>query len=342
MKLFSHIYRFNLVIKVLYALFPFSSQISAGALICIFAFIIPQNAYSGTDETKAKPIIAVASDGQDTIYVLTSEPGGIYISRDAGQSWYRPEGGLPGSRLFSLTRSQDDRLFITSYEGVFSSADQGRSWSSLSESRNISRFYCTISETCVSVHWTRGLRWSSSKDEQDVPSQGDGVSSLTTQILVTEDGKLWASTLGEGVIYSRDEGRSWGFINDGLGNLVVLSLAWHPGTRTLFAGTLEGGVFKRKAEGPWIITSEGLPEFATVQALAMDTQGNLWAGTHGKGLFVSHNQGLSWSSFPLREDGEISVTSITHFRDKALVGTYAHGLYLAGPDRHSIESIRIP
>ncbi|MBM9538538.1 hypothetical protein JWG43_15805, partial [Desulfobulbus alkaliphilus] len=203
MELLSHIYRFNPVVKILYTLFPFSSQISVGALICIFAFIIPQNAYSGTEDAQAKPIIAVASDGQDTTHVLTSEPGGIYISRDAGQSWYRPEGGLPESRHFSLTRSKDHRFFITSYEGVFSSGDQGRSWNRLSEGRNISRFYCTMSETCFSVHWTRGLRWSTSKDEQDVPSQGDGVRSLTTQIVETEDGKLWASTLGEGVIYSR-------------------------------------------------------------------------------------------------------------------------------------------
>ncbi len=199
-----------------------------------------------------------------------------------------------------------------------------------------------MSETCVSVHWTRGLRWSSSKDEQDGQSQGDGVSSLATQILETEDGKLWASTLGNGVIYSRDGGRTWLSFNDGLGNLIVLSLAWHPGTRTLFAGILEGGVFKREAEGPWISISGGLPQFATVQALAMDTQDNLWAGTHGKGLFVSYDQGVSWSSFSLQEDDEISVTSITHFRDRIVVGTYGHGLYMDGPDNYSMESIRIP
>ncbi len=72
MKIWSQIYGFNLLKKTIYDFLPFFSRISTGFLIFIFAFIISQHALSGAVGAEVKPIIAVASDGQDIIYVLTS------------------------------------------------------------------------------------------------------------------------------------------------------------------------------------------------------------------------------------------------------------------------------
>ena len=52
---------------------------------------------------------------------------------------------------------------------------------------------------------------------------------------------------GRGVLTSRDGGRSWQNISDGLGNLDVASLVTSPDGRWLYAGTAGGGVYRTKA-----------------------------------------------------------------------------------------------
>jgi hypothetical protein len=66
---------------------------------------------------------------------------------------------------------------------------------------------------------------------------------------------------------------------------------------TLFAGTLDFGVFRSGTRGTtWAVASGGLANL-DVYALATDADGRLFAGT-GSGLYISKNNGTTWSPAP--------------------------------------------
>ena len=76
-----------------------------------------------------------------------------------------------------------------------------------------------------------------------------------TALTFASNGRLYAATGaesdsgglpvgGRGVLTSRDGGRSWQNISDGLSNLDVESVTTSPDGRWLYAGTAGGGVYR--------------------------------------------------------------------------------------------------
>jgi hypothetical protein len=83
---------------------------------------------------------------------------------------------------------------------------------------------------------------------------------------------------------------------------------------TLFAGTLNFGVFRSATHGTtWKVASSGMADL-DVYALAVDPEGRIFAGT-GTGLYISKNNGDSWtapSGFPSVKVQAIAVNAHGH------------------------------
>ena len=163
------------------------------------------------------------------IAAFTSEPGssrtifagavassaagatGVYVSRDGGASWklyghHPPSGG----GIMSLAALPGKRLLA----GTMGHAI----WSA----------------TGASSAWRRA--------SSGMPVSNDHVAGIA--VLPGTPRRLFAGTLGAGVFESRDGGRHWSAMSDGLRGstdaMIVLSLAYSPVSRTLYAGTSVG------------------------------------------------------------------------------------------------------
>lgn len=91
--------------------------------------------------TCTKTVMALWVDPRDSQQIFFSHSGepGLYRSLDGGQSWDRlgKENGLPLENITTLVSAEDGTLFAGDYLsnlGVYTSTDQGETWSPLSGS----------------------------------------------------------------------------------------------------------------------------------------------------------------------------------------------------------------
>ena len=167
-----------------------------------------------------------------------------------------------------------------------------------------------------------------------------GVSCLTVSPNGAGGTNLFAGTLYGGVFLSTNNGTSWKQVNNGLTDTLVTSLAVSPngaGGTNLFAGT-EDGVFLSTNNGTsWKQVNTGWTDtantgYTAVLTLAVSPNGaggtNLFAGTYGSGVFLSTNNGTSWTQF---DSGlmNIHVCAIAVSGTNLFVGTYYSGIFLS-------------
>lgn len=283
------------------------------------------------------PVIDGARGPGEKLYILTSEKGGLFVSDNGGRRWKNLGGSLPSSHLFSLAVSAKGTLFLASYDELLTSPDGGASWKSMQGGGRVRHFVPTSGGTFVTVFWDSGISWAAAENPVMAKAAGEDGAFLVAAVSDEGNGRLRAAAFGKGILLSDDGGRSWSLDEPGPANIFPLALARSSVTGTVFAGTLEGGVFRKQEGGEWRPSREGLPALCTVQALAADEKGVLWAGTHKKGLFASFDDGRTWSPFPAGNEKEMSVTVLVPFRKGVLAGTSAGDLFLADGERFSAE-----
>ena len=252
---------------------------------------------------------------------------GLFKSTDAGDTWSSANTGLPGNEsvvVLTIDPSTPGTLYAGTNDGhgdghVFKTIDGGSTWRAAST----------------------GLSGSIHALALDPTGSGSTLYAGTGQV----DCSGICHTVG-GVFKSIDGGNTWSAtpIDD-----IVFALALDPNTpRILYAGMgggpysstgTGGGVMKSTDGGAtWSAANTGLPDFATVTALAFDptAPGHLYATTGagganqtGGGVFKSTNGGDTWSaaSAGLPGDAIVSVLRI----DPTTPGTlYAGTNYLNG------------
>src|SRR5262245_33769913 len=131
----------------------------------------------------------------------------------------------------------------------------------------------------------RGSRWTKT---------GQGVTDPFILTLTTgKDGAIYAGTFRGGVFRSRDQGKSWQATNSGLKRLEIKALlAVSDG---VYAGTSDG-VYRLTADR-WSVVTTGLDDIL-VHALALSSDGTLFAGTSGKAILRFKAQSTGWVRQP--------------------------------------------
>ena len=129
----------------------------------------------------------------------------------------------------------------------------------------------------------RGATWTRS---------GQGVTDPFILTLTTgKDGTIYVGTFRSGVFRSRDRGTSWQAINSGLKHLEIKSLL--AAGEVLYAGTADGVYRLSAANDRWSMVATGLSDIL-VHALALSSDGTLFAGTSGKGILRFKAQSTGW------------------------------------------------
>jgi photosystem II stability/assembly factor-like uncharacterized protein len=205
-------------------------------------------------------VLAVGVDpsAPKTLYVV-AHGGGVFRSKDGGESWLAVNAGLPNRQVFSLLLHprQAGNLYLGTDQGVFRSTDEGLTW------RSFSHFL----------------------DKRNIRALAAD----------PEDPDLLYTATDKGVFSGR-KGR-WRRLSLGLKNDDVRAVAVDP-KGTVFSGTF-GGVYKKeRSQSRWREVGEGLSN-KRIRALAMEpaSPGVLYAGTATSGVFKTTNGGKSWQEF---------------------------------------------
>ena len=129
----------------------------------------------------------------------------------------------------------------------------------------------------------RGATWTKS---------GQGVTDPFILTLTTgKDGAIYAGTFRGGVFRSRDRGKSWQAINSGLKRQEIKALL--AVGDAVYAGTADGAYRLSAVNDRWSVVTTGLDDIL-VHALALSSDGTLYAGTSGKGILRFKAQSTGW------------------------------------------------
>jgi len=233
-------------------------------------------------------IYTLSSDEKKTIAGTIG--GGLFLSTDLGQTWSSINNGLPSDEedILSVAIFDDYMLAGVLYGGIYKSVDNGQSWTLVDSSLNVVRDFVKIGNIIFAGN---GNGVYQSIDEGE------------TWTLVVSAGNLWAIgsagpnlyvAVGDGYVYfSPDLGVTWIPVNTGIwlktliGSLVV-------NDNTIFAGSHGSNLYSTVDEGDTWLKVSGIGT-VEIRTLAVN-QGNIYAGTDLLGLFVSYNNGGSFST----------------------------------------------
>jgi hypothetical protein len=215
---------------------------------------------------------------------------GAYISEDGGQNWSQRCKGISDAIAYAMC-TIGNTMFCADFGGVFKSTDNGITWVPTgdglasdpancvaTDGSNLYRsgFYDVKRSTDLGQSWT---------------TINTGLPSGMAGALLVSGTTVFVTKGDSGIYRSTNYGGNWTAVNTGLGNLQVGSFAQN--SSYIFAGTAAGVYRSSNNGGNWTLASTGLPS-AGIRAMTANNNVVI-AGIYGQYVYRSTNNGTSWA-----------------------------------------------
>lgn len=197
------------------------------------------------------------------------EFGGVFVSRDAGQTWKQTSEGLDGRDVFVLRQASDKALVAGTDHGVFELKPNTVQWISRST-------FAAKKQEAVST--------------RRKPAASASLNEMNTRISTLElTDKQWFAATANALFVSKDSGETWrkeslpgisGPVSIGVAGKVVAVAG-----RNVVAVSVNGGE-------SWL-PSRPLEADFVINSVAVDNTGDIWLAARS-GLYRSTDAGDSW------------------------------------------------
>lgn len=288
------------------------------------------------------PVLAVdAAAG-----VIAGTDSGLYSSTDDGATWTPLGSTPPGGHVYAIAVDREGGVLVGTDSGVYRSADNGGGWIAMNRGLTNTRVRSLAiggSGTLIAGTYGSGLYRSTDNGGHWTPAGPDGANIAT--LLATPSGTLFAGTTlasAWGIFRSTDDGVTWEPAREGLkaGNVFAMEKNLEG---TLFAAAFhhvptDPGIYRSTDRGAtW--NGISLPN-TWLTSLAIDSRGDLFAGTKGGGyddlptyfgVYRSRDNGETWLSENAGLTNRSVLSLAINAGDFIFAGT-EHGLFRsAGP-----------
>jgi len=243
-----------------------------------------------TGELYGGPVSSLAVDDA-THYFYAGSVGGVYVSKDSGESWAGASNGLINYNIISLV-SYDGKVYTATDGGVSVTANNGDSWSTVND--GLTDTYVRSLVVCnnrMFVGTWSGLYYYDSVSGTWILSNSGLPVTTYVNSMAAIGTSLFAGTESAGVFISTDNGITWSAVNNNL-NLNISCLGVN-GT-TLFAGTPYWGMYRTSDNGSsWSQVNDGsLPD----EIHSITTNNGIIYASTGSFLVYSSDNGDNWFS----------------------------------------------
>ena len=285
-------------------------------------------------------VFSIIVDSSNPSVVFASACSGIYRSQNAGELFQKIQ-GIPFSarrtRVLKQDPSNPDTVYAGTTEGLWKTTDSGRTWRRVSDSEVV------VNDVLVDPRNSRRVLLAT--DRSGVLASDDGAQTFTasnhgyshryvTSIVVDnkDPNTLLVGVVNDrewgGVFASRDGGREWLQQSSGLGGRDVFALA-QAADGTLIAGTNRGVFLLEPHSNTWRASAAVLNVKTTMHMVKrgtkrvpvttksvrrgvldgrvneLDVEADRWIAATSGGLYISTNDGKSWSGGPVLEKNEV-------------------------------------
>ncbi len=240
--------------------------------------------------------VYMASDTSGSAFIGLGGAG-VFRSTDSGANWNASNSGLIGTSVYSIVVADSGagtaNVLIGSYYTAYASHDGGRTWASMNISYPMFNRISSFVVNGRKIFAGTQINVFVSTDYGDSWSAGAGNTNITalaaTQLPIS---RLFAGTVGNGVIMSTDDGKSWS--PAGLAGEVISSLSstnTNNGGTILLAGMASGASRSTDLGTTWSAVT-GIS--GSVNCLVVNSTGTFGGGTDG--VFVSADTGKTWTA----------------------------------------------
>jgi photosystem II stability/assembly factor-like uncharacterized protein len=262
---------------------------------------------------------------RDIFYVGTFN-GGIYKFSNTKDLWLplSINNGITNYYVLSLITSCNNIIVSTGNEDatIYYSTNDGSSWKSSFKldwsfhfpmtkiDNNIfaACSYNVFLSTNCGISWTKTGYWKTNSTLTSIVAYG-------TNIIV--------GTNGDGIYYSTDKGNNWLKSNNGLTTPYIETLM--NTDSIIYTGTWEGIFFSTNYGADWKYL--GLRNYDIFSLFKYGS--NFYAGTWDGKVFLSTNNGSTWSDISLGlPDFWNPISFITIYNNYIYIGTYCSGIWI--------------
>ncbi|MCX7735681.1 MAG: T9SS type A sorting domain-containing protein [Candidatus Kapabacteria bacterium] len=251
----------------------------------------------------------VTADGD---VVAGTNGGGIYRSSDNALTWRSSNGGINSKNITCFGISQLGEMFCGTLGGGLNfSVNSGVSWSEYKKNnffRNVTALTFPITADPIVGTDDRGIFRYDSKVMDDwvrTNVRYPGINALARN----SQGVLFASIAFEGIFKSLDSGRTWTYVSHKTDSSMRPMLAYKNGL--VLASNKNKGIYRSTDNGnTW---SQAILPGTTILCFAFDSVGNAYASgvsSSGSILYVSANQGLTWSAMRTFTDTMVTALAV--------------------------------
>ncbi|WP_424987830.1 thrombospondin type 3 repeat-containing protein [Flagellimonas alvinocaridis] len=256
----------------------------------------------------------------DDTLVLAAEAGGVYTSKDNGDSWELSVNGLPNQPHVNDIVSYGDTIYVALYyHGVYTSGDKGETWSPANNGINGQSVLSVFAEEQEIYAATfNGQVFHSSDYGASWSLESDGITGYQVSDFVSFNSKIYAAT--QGGLFENEGGPTWSLIDiPGMGPGGIRSMTVHNGV--FYAA--EGGVIFISDDNlaTWTQISLGSASFPS-----MGHHENMVYATTGNGIYYHTNDnGQNWTLVQNTETDNYAHHIL--FLNEKILMTTRDGLY---------------
>ncbi len=245
--------------------------------------------------------VSITEKNNELVYYLSCG-NGVHKSSDSGKTWRITTGwDITECLKTAIDPVEPDVVYSATAYGIYKTTDGGNTW--IEKNRGLTSTFTPaviidsadhnhiICATEAGIHHSRD----GAENWQPLALLGLGIRTLIQHPKNSD--WLACGTENDGVFISRDHGKTWQQVNEGLTHKTIYALAFDPkNPKILYAGTFQGGIFKTTDAGKhWKPMNKNLRLF-DIHALAVDPANSdiVYAGTLNDGIWMSKNGGKSW------------------------------------------------
>lgn len=250
----------------------------------------------------------------------------VWLSTNNGESWSPRPLVPPGVSAFVSSFAEDSThgMLCVASTGLFESTDNGTHWNRLL--RDIAYSSVVSGSGTIYVGTSDGI-FSSANGGVTWDSLSGGLPNkagfnFMALAINKMDGTLFAGPFNGGIYRSTDGGNAWSY--SGLANIRLWPLVVEP-NGTILVGTWGSGIYRSSDDGnTWSQINHGFTS-AVINAISIQPNGDIFAGVDG-GVLCSTDDGFTWEQTSHTLD-TLNILSISNAPDNEILAGTNDGLY---------------